>query len=137
MSQPLIRQALETALNTYAQANGLTVAWENTELSQRPTSPYLRVFLLPADSTSDDLQRKHRAYRGVFQVTVCVPTGAGPGQGEAIAAALEVAFPPDVPLSASGLKVYLTGPMSAAPAIQDADERLIPCSVGYVAHTSA
>lgn len=136
MSQPLIRQALEMALKTYADAAGIPVAWENVELAQRPAT-YLRAFLLPVQTASRDLQRKHREYRGVFQVSVCVPTGNGPGAGEAIAAALEAAFPPDVPLTASGLTINLTGPLSAAPAIPDDDERVIPCSVGYVAHTSA
>lgn len=137
MTQPLIRQALETALQTFAAANSLPVAWENVELNPKPSTAYLRVFLLPAQTTSDDLERKHRGYRGIFQVSVCVPNGNGPGPGEVIAAGLEAAFPPSTPLAAGAVRVNLTGPMSAAPAIADADERVIPCSVGYLAHTSA
>lgn len=132
MTQALIRRGLETALKTYADANSLTVAWENVEFTQ-PDGAYLRAFVLPGDTFSDDLGRVGRTYAGIFQVSVVCPTGTGPGAAEAIVAGIAAAFPPASPITVSTLTLWITQPLSQAAAIQERDRFVIPCSLPYSA----
>lgn len=135
MSEHLIRRAFETALQTWATANTLPVAWENVELVPQPDGAYVRAFLLPAQTFSDDLQRAHSVFRGVFQISLCMPTGAGPAAAEALVASLRAAFPASVPLSAGGLTVFITDPLSRGPGIPEPDRYVVPCSLPYRADT--
>ncbi|AKJ28840.1 DUF4128 domain-containing protein [Caldimonas brevitalea] len=136
MSQALIRQAFETRLKTWAdaQAPAIPIAWQNVTMTP-PAGRYLRAFLLPASTGSDDLAGEHRVFRGLFQVTVVTPIGTGPGQAEQLAGQLDLLFPLTEPLAVGGLLVYLTSPMSAGPAIQEPDRYAVPVSAGYRADT--
>ena len=93
MSQAIIRKAIETALNTWAGTQSLSVAWENRAFTPTNGTTYLRAFMLPIATLSQDLGREHRRYGGVFQVSVCLPVGTGPGAGEAIVSALNGGTP--------------------------------------------
>lgn len=130
MTQALVRQALETALKTYADGASLPVAWENVDFTPSATA-HLRAFVLPAGTESPDLQRAGRTWTGIFQVTIVTPHGAGPGAAEALVTALSAVFDPSAPLTAGGLRVYLLQPLSAAPGIQERDRWAVPCSVPY------
>lgn len=134
MTQALVRRALETALKTYADAQSLSVAWENVEFSQ-PEGAYLRANMLPAETQSADIGRINRRYSGVFQVAVVFPTGTGPGAAEAIVAGIASAFSPATPLTAGGLSVWITQPLSQGPALPERDRFVIPCSLPYAADT--
>jgi hypothetical protein len=134
MTQAIVRRALETALNAYADAQSIPVAWENVEFTQ-PDTVYLRAFMLPAETTSADIGRVNRRFAGIFQVSIVSPTGTGPATTEAIAAGLSAAFDPAVPLSAGGITVWIVEPLSQGPAIQDRDRFVIPCSLPYAAST--
>lgn len=134
MSQAIVRQALEIALDTWAQAQSIPVAWENRPFTA-PEGVYVRAFLLPAQTLSQTLDRVHRRFSGVFQVSLVMPAGAQTGASEALIASLSAAFAPQTPLVRSGVTVYLIEPMSASPALQEPDRYVIPCSVPYEAHT--
>jgi len=134
MTQAIVRRALESALKAYADAQSITVAWENIEFTQ-PDTVYLRAFVLPAETTSADIGRVNRRFSGVFQVSIVSPTGTGPAATETIAAGLSAAFPPATPLGAGGVTVWITEPLSQGPAIQDRDRYVIPCSLPYAADT--
>lgn len=132
MSQALIRRAFEAALDTWATANSVTVAWENIEFAQ-PEGAYVRAYLLPAATTSADYGRVNRREVGIFQVTIVMPTGTGPGAAETLIASLSTAFPPATALTVSTFKVWITEPLSTGPAIQELDRYTIPCSLPYAA----
>ena len=136
MSQALIRKALESTLATWAAAQtpAIPVAWENVEFAQ-PAGRYLRAFLLPATTTSADLGRANRRYVGVFQISVVMPAGTGPGAADAIVSALAALFSPSAPIVESGLSVWPSQPLSAGPAIPEPDRFAVPCSVPYIADT--
>jgi len=131
MTQPIIRAALESALATYATGAGLGVAYENVPFTPTEGVTYLRAFLLPAATASDDLGRAHRRFEGVFQVSICLPLGTGPAAGEAILAALGAAYVPATPITRSGVRIFLLQPLSPAPGIREPDRWVIPCSVPY------
>ena len=134
MSQTIIRRALEKKVATWATAAGIPVAYENVGFVAHATA-YARVNLLPAQTLSQTLDKLHRGYSGVFQVTLVMPIGAGPAAAETLAASLAAAFPPQTVIVESGVTVYITEPMSPAPAIQDEDRYLVPVSCPYVANT--
>lgn len=136
MSNALIRAGLESVLATWAaaQSPSIPVAWQNVTFPP-PATRYLRAFLLPGDTESQDLAGVHREYLGVFQVSIVMPSGAGSAPGEAIAAALAALYPIATPITSGGLTVWIARPLSAAPPIQEADRYVIPCSLGYRAHT--
>jgi hypothetical protein len=135
VTQALIRQALEAPLSTYATANSIVVAWQNVELAQQPTALYLRSFVLPLPTISEDIGRQHRRYDGVYQVSIVAPFGGGWTLAEAALAALIALYPPDTDLVVSTLRVHVLQPLSPAPALQERDRFVIPCSLQYRADT--
>ncbi|WP_374419437.1 phage tail terminator-like protein [Chromobacterium sp.] len=88
-----IRRALESRLLAWAEAKGLPVAWEALVFNP-PASVYLKVFLMPAEPVNMDLDSGFREH-GVFQVSICTPSGAGPQQAEALADELRQLFAAD------------------------------------------
>ena len=135
MSEHLIRSAFESRLATWAASQGYPVAWENVELVPQPAGAYMRAFLLPADTFSDDLTRAHAVYRGIFQVSLCMPVGTGPAAAESIVAALRALFPASTPLTSGTMLIYITDPLSRGPGIAEPDRYVVPCSLPYRADT--
>jgi len=136
VSNTLIRAAFETRLKTWADAQipPIPIAFENVPFTQ-PTTRYLRSYLLPLNTKSDTLDQVHRGYAGVYQVSVVMPLNDGPGNGEVIAKALDTLFPMTTPMTQGGLKVTMTTPMSAAKAMPDTTNYVIPVSCRYRADT--
>ncbi|MES2973363.1 MAG: phage tail terminator-like protein [Pseudomonadota bacterium] len=134
MSRALIRRAFEDRLNTWAagRAPALPVAWENAAFDPEPVDMYLMGFLLPGDTTSADLARKNRRFVGLYQVTVVAPLNAGPGAVDAVVAELSELFDPAVPMSISGLQVWISDPLSDGPAIPEPSRYSVPCSIPYL-----
>ncbi len=140
MTQALCRQALEVKLAAWATAQGLTVAYENRPFTA-PVGAYARAFLLPVNTVSLTLDRTHRRYRGLFQVSLCMPISAaivGANPAEQLVASLDAAFQMTprigVPALAPTFYVYITEPMSAAPAITEPDRYVVPVTCAYEAH---
>lgn len=136
MSAELVRRALETALDTWATTNGLSVAWENVEFEPTVGTMYARAFMLQADTVSRGIGQTHREYKGVFQVNLCMPQSTGPAAAQSLVALLDEAFTTTAPLSAGGLNVWITRPMSAGPAMYDPGLYVVPVSCEYQAHTA-
>lgn len=136
MSLRLVRAALEGRLAAWASARtpALAITWENAKAGA--TAPYLRAFLLPANTTSDTLDGAHRAYRGVFQVNVVAPVDAGPGWADGIADEIAALFPVNLRLPSGSLTVQVTTPASAAPALQRDTDYTVPVSLTYRADTT-
>jgi hypothetical protein len=132
MSDALVRAAFETRLAAWAaaQSPAIPIAYENATFTP-PTGRYVRCFLIPAPAASETLNGEHRRRMGVFQVSLCMPIGSGPGAAASLAASLDTAFPLSAPMTQGGIKVFLLSPMSIAPAIQDGDRYVIPVSCTY------
>jgi len=132
MSKARIRAAFESRLKTWseAQAPQIQVAWENKKLTPLP-GPFARAYLIPARTVSNDLGGIGRSYSGVFQVSLYMPVGFSAGAGEALEASLDAAFPVEDALGDDQFLIYITSPMSAAPALEEADRYVIPVSCMY------
>lgn len=138
MSQDRIRYLFETRLSNWAAARNpvLTVAWQNHPFTP-PAGMYLRAFLLPATTGSNDLAGAHRRYSGVFQVSIVGLPSVGSGAAEAVANELEALFPLNLALSIASpvFRVSTITPVTIAPAIQEGDRYVVPVSFRYRADT--
>lgn len=131
MSQATIRAAFETRLKTWADAQvpPIPVAFENVAFTP-PSGTYLRVFILPATTTSETMDTVHRGYKGVVQVTIVVDLNAGSQKAQQIAQALDSLFP--MPgFNYSGLRINMTSPMSLRNAQSEDDRYAYPVSGNY------
>lgn len=133
MSQKTIRAILEGRLSTWAAARSpaLPVAWENVPYAPTQGATYLRAYVLPADTIDETLAGGHRAYRGVFQVSIVCPIGTGPGVAAGIADELNTQFPVNGRYTSGAITVQVITPASAAPALQDESTFIVPVSIGY------
>jgi hypothetical protein len=137
VSNKLCRRAIETRLTAWAAARApaLPIAYENVPFNA-PAGAYLRGFLLPARTASDDLAGAHREYSGVYQVSVVAPINAGPGAAEGIADELAALFPLNQRLTVAGLVLQIITPVTAAQGAQDVTSFIVPVSFGYRADTT-
>jgi len=99
---------LQSALNDrlYDEFPTLPVAWENVEYAPTVGTPYLRAYLLPAESEVITLGASpYIERRGIFQVDCVYPVGAGWSAAKTQAAAIVAAFPAGVSFVYNGLTV--------------------------------
>jgi len=139
MSDKIIRSLFEGRLRTWATARvpALPIAFEDVAFTPPADgSPYLRPFLLPANTTSEDLEGKHTAYRGVFQVSIVTKAGNGRGAAEGIADEIAALFPNNLALTKTTFTVYVRSPMATASAQQGDTTTSLPLSFQYRADTA-
>ena len=139
MSDKIIRSLFEGRLKTWATARvpALPSAYEDVSMTPPADgSPCLRAFLLPANTTSEDLEGKHTAYRGVFQVSIVTKAGIGRGTAEGIADEIAALFPNNLGLTKTTFTVYVRAPMSAGSPQQGDTTTALPLSIQYRADTT-
>lgn len=136
MSDALVRAAFETRLLAWANAQtpAIPVAFENATFAP-PPGRYVRCYVLPAPTACETWNGEHRRRMGVFQVSLCMPIGAGPGAAAALTASLDAAFTLAAPMTQGSIKVFMLSPMSPAPALQEPDHFIVPVSCTYRADT--
>lgn len=132
MSQKIVRAALETVVNSFATAQSLTVAWENTTFTP-PDGAYLRAFIIPSPTTSASLERTDRRYSGFLQIDLMMPINVGASPAETLLAALVTAFNPATVLTSSSVRVNILQPASAAAQIQEPNRYVVPVTLPYEA----
>jgi hypothetical protein len=131
MSQVAIRKALEKRLAAMPAA--LSTAYENVTFNPVAGTPYQRANLLP--NTPDNAVQGGKMYfdRGIFQVTLCYPMGAGPNAAESKAQAVRDWFWRGTSLVEGSVTVHVTNTPRISPALIDGDRFCIPVSVSYQA----
>lgn len=133
MSTEACRSILDSRLATWAAARGtpLRAAWQNAAFVPVPGETYLRAYLLPADTTAEDLAGALRTYRGVYQVSIVRPIGGGTGPALSIAAELNLLFPVNGRYTSGAVTVQVITPPSAGPGQQDENTYVVPVSFEY------
>ena len=129
MSVALIRQALEIALA--AMASPLPTSVQNFPFNQTTGTPYQKAELLPA--APDNLIAGRSTYfeRGIFQVSLYYPNGAGMGAQEARAEAVQTAFRRGSTFSKGGVNVNITMTPKIAQGFRSEDFWCVPISITY------
>jgi len=138
MSDRVIRSLFEARLKAWASARvpALPIAYEDVAFTP-PTNgaAYLKAFLLPGNTDSEDLEGKHTSYRGVFQVSVVTASGVGRGAAGLIADEIAALFPNNLALTEADFTVFVRSPMATAGAIQGDTSTSLPLSFQYRADT--
>ena len=133
MSDPAIRAALETRLKTWAdaQAPPVPIAWEDVPYT--PTGArYVRAFLLPAETQTPAMTADYRLYAGLMQVSICVPSGQGPGASDALYESLKSSFDYQTKLTATGgFTVLINRVPAKGPVMLGDGYRVLPVSIYY------
>lgn len=142
MSKDRIRSLFEPFVKTWADDAEYPVAFEDVPFTPpelNPSDPndsvYLRVWVIPARTTNEDVAGVHRAYRGVLQIDVVYPKGAG-RLGDQIAARIVDLVQVNLRLTTSaGFAVQVMTPMSEGPAIDGEHTNTVPVSCTYRSDT--
>lgn len=126
-----IRAALDTILNTYATAQSVDVAWQNTGYTPGPDA-YLEPFLLPAESGTVGIEATGSIdYIGLYQVNVVCPKGGGTVESRTLVDGLLTAFARTTSETVSGQKVSIVKSW-ASPALDRNDAwYVVPVSIRY------
>lgn len=138
MSDTLIRAAFETRLAAWADARSpaLPIAYEDFSFSPpEDDGTYLQAFLMPARTSSDDLEGAHTSFQGVFQVSIVTKAGSGRAEASGIADELRQLFPNNLRLDWGGLAVFVISPLSTAAALAGDTTSTLPVSIQYRADT--
>lgn len=136
MSTKLIRSLFESRLKAWADARSpaLKIAFQNVPFTP-PAETYLRAFVLPAKTGSEDLEGTHRLYRGLLQVSIVLPAGMGTGAAGGIVSEIDALFPLNLRLTSGSFSVFIRSPMSDAAGIQEPDRWVVPVTAQYRADT--
>ncbi len=132
MSNKTIRKLIENRLKVWAAARNpvVKVAYENAPFTI-PPELYVRGFLLPAETASDDLAGDHRRYQGLYQVSIYAPINTGPGAAESVADEIASLFPAFDVMTDTGFKVQVVSPVSNGRPDQSGDRYMLPVSFRY------
>ncbi|MBV4552275.1 DUF4128 domain-containing protein [Pseudomonas sp. SWRI102] len=138
MSHKIIRALLESRLKAWASARTPTmrIAYQNVPFAPNSGETYLRAFLLPAGTDSNDLAGAHRLYTGLFQITIVTPTGNGPAGAETIADEIAALYPLNDRLIRNGLTALIMTPVEPGPEQTEDTAFALPVSFQYRADTT-
>lgn len=131
MSLAAIRTALEKRLALMTPA--MPTAYENANFTPQPGVAYQRADLLPNTPDNSSQGAAHYIERGIFQITLSYPSGAGAGAAMARAQAVRNQFRRGTTLQQSGVTVLVYRTPSIAPALIDGDRYGVPISVYWQA----
>lgn len=131
MSLVIVRRALEKKLA--ALSPNISISYENASFTPVAGTPYQKAELLP--NTPDNSIQGAVTYfeRGIFQVTLCYPTGAGTAASGTQAQLTRAHFKRGTSMIESGINVIVTDTPKVSPAIIDGDRYCIPISIRYQA----
>jgi hypothetical protein len=128
MSDIAIQTAFESALNTWATANNIPVAWENVRFSKPSSGVFVEPFIIPNANSNGNLSVSRITLRGLFQVNCWGVSGKGLRELNTLAQEIMDLFP----------SMYRNGnlsvdtPPARGRAIQDASGwTIIPVTIYY------
>lgn len=128
MSLPLIRKALEQALDAMTPA--LPIVWQNVDFEPPGQAPYQQADLLMGEPGNDEYGRGSMQ-QGYLQVTLAYLIGKGPGDADARAQAIVEAFYRGRTLVASTVIVTITRTPHVMPGYRDGDRWRVPVRIRF------
>lgn len=134
---PDITTALEAILGTWAESEGVPVAWDNIQFEPPTDGLYLISHDMPARPYSIDLAGECRVYPGVYQVSVVAPAGNGKAQARTLARRVAELFMENEEIPGDGFSAWVTSPPAIYPGVPDGVSFTVPVSINYRADISA
>lgn len=125
-----VQSALNDRLNTDFPTT--PVAWENYPFSPTTGTPYLRAWILPAESDVVTLGPNPVILRtGIFQIDCCYPLGKGWGPAKSKAAEIVEDFKAGTRFVYNGLTVQVDRAWPGPGAIDEQGWYRVPVSIKY------
>lgn len=133
MSHAIITSIYEAKLIAWskARAEPIKVVFENVQYDPADGETYLRAFLLPGDTASSTLAGDHRAFIGVYQVSIVAPANTGKTKTSPLVAELTALFPLYARDTKSGVTVVTMSPVGPGPGITDPPTYTVAVSFEY------
>ena len=133
MSHAIIASIYEAKLLAWskARAEPIKVVFENVQYDPADCETYLRVFMLPGDTASSTLAGDHRAFIGIYQVSIVAPANTGKTKTNPLVAELTALFPLYARDTKAGLTVVTMSPVDPGPGIPDPPTFTVPVSFEY------
>ncbi|WP_025913017.1 DUF4128 domain-containing protein [Enterobacter sp. 5-4] len=134
---PDIASALATRLGTWADAEGISVAWENVPFTPPSDAFYLAVHDMPATPRTVDLGLRCRIYSGVYQINVVAPVGIGRTDVVALADRVAELFPEGQEIEGRGFTCWIDQTPGVFRGITTSVSYTVPVSLNYRADISS
>lgn len=133
MSHAIIASIYEAKLLAWskARAEPIKVVFENVQDDPADGETYLRAFMLPGDTASSTLAGDHRAFIGVYQVSIVAPANTGKTKTNPLVAELTALFPLYARDTKAGVTVVTMSPVDPGPGIPDPPTFTVPVSFEY------
>lgn len=130
MTNQEVRGAFSTVLKTFADANNISVAWENAKF-ETPSSDvlYLRATLLPANDLNMSLCYNTENKAGVFQIDIFSPVNIGTKTASDLAEQIKALYPQGSRVGVNGVRV--TQPIGESKGETDKDRYILSLSIYY------
>ncbi|HBM7601456.1 DUF4128 domain-containing protein [Enterobacter asburiae] len=134
---PDIASALATRLGTWADAEGISVAWENVPFTPPANEMYLAVHDMPVTPRTIDLGLRCRIYSGVYQINVVAPAGTGRTDVAALADRVAELFPEGQEIEGRGFTCWIDQTPGVFRGITTSVSYTVPVSLNYRADISS
>ena len=126
-----IAAALAARLGEWADAEGITVAWENVPFTPPSDGLYLIVHDMPATPRTVDLGLCCRIYSGVYQINVVAPAGSGRNSVFALAGRVAELFPEGQAIAGNGFTCWISSEPGIFRGIPTPVSYTVPVSLNY------
>ena len=127
MTLPLIQAALEQRLATLTPA--LATAYENASFTPVTGVAYQRITMLVNRPVDHAVTMDVTEERGIFQVSLFYPQGAGRGAAQARAELIKALFKPPLTLTNGAVKVEINKTVHVGGGMPDGDRWMVPVSI--------
>ncbi|EPJ0594313.1 TPA: DUF4128 domain-containing protein [Enterobacter roggenkampii] len=134
---PDIASALAARLGTWADAEGISVAWENVPFTPPANEMYLAVYDMPATPRTVDLGLRCRIYSGVYQINVVAPVGTGRTDVVSLADRVAELFPEGQEIEGRGFTCWIDQTPGVFRGITTSVSYTVPVSLNYRADISS
>ncbi len=131
MSNLIIRQGLETVLQTWANAQNPVIQVAHENVIQEPINNYLECYLIPSKNVTEALDGAHNCYSGIFQIIVIWRKGFGYGNAGAIAESVAALFPCDLQIVVGDIVINIIEPPSILAAVTTDRNYCVPILITY------
>nr|WP_257624850.1 DUF4128 domain-containing protein [Enterobacter bugandensis] len=124
-------------LGAWADAEGISVAWENVPFTPPVNEMYLAVHDMPATPRTVDLGLRCRIYSGVYQINVVAPAGSGRTSVVALADRVAELFPEGQEIEGRGFTCWIDQTPGVFRGITTSVSYTVPVSLNYRADISS
>ena len=134
---PDIASALAARLGAWADAEAISVAWENVPFTPPANEMYLAVHDMPVTPRTIDLGLRCRIYSGVYQINVVAPVGIGRTDVLALADRVAELFPEGQEIEGRGFTCWIDQTPGVFRGITTSVSYTVPVSLNYRADISS